>query len=109
MAASFHAYVCMIEWLLCVFGFIYGLIDSDAWEPLWWVSLLTLIFIPFLNELFLNIKALACKSRIIKPEYSEKYNLRDALPIVYSPDYNIHAFGIEKLHPFDSSKYRRVF
>lgn len=31
------------------------------------------------------------------------------MPIVYSDDYNITACGIEKMHPFDSCKYGRVF
>ena len=30
-------------------------------------------------------------------------------PIVYSPGYNITACGFEKLHPFDSTKYRRIW
>lgn len=30
------------------------------------------------------------------------------LPIVYSPEYNITFWGIEKLHPFDSEKYKQV-
>jgi histone deacetylase 11 len=30
------------------------------------------------------------------------------LPLVYSPKYNITAFGLERLHPFDSRKYRRI-
>src|SRR5690242_11221077 len=30
------------------------------------------------------------------------------VPIVYSPNYNITAFGLERLHPFDSRKYRRI-
>jgi histone deacetylase 11 len=30
------------------------------------------------------------------------------IPIVYSPHYNITAFGLERLHPFDSRKYRRI-
>ncbi|CAI2372267.1 unnamed protein product [Moneuplotes crassus] len=30
-------------------------------------------------------------------------------PIVYSPGYNITAFGLEKAHPFDSQKYGRVY
>jgi histone deacetylase 11 len=30
------------------------------------------------------------------------------VPIVYSPRYNITAFGLERLHPFDSVKYRRI-
>jgi histone deacetylase 11 len=30
------------------------------------------------------------------------------VPVVYSPRYNITAFGLERLHPFDASKYRRI-
>jgi histone deacetylase 11 len=30
------------------------------------------------------------------------------VPIVYSSKYNITAFGLERLHPFDSTKYRRI-
>jgi histone deacetylase 11 len=30
------------------------------------------------------------------------------IPIVYHPSYNITAFGLERLHPFDSRKYRRI-
>jgi histone deacetylase 11 len=30
------------------------------------------------------------------------------VPIVYSPAYDITAFGLERLHPFDSRKYRRI-
>ncbi len=30
------------------------------------------------------------------------------VPIVYSRRYNITAFGLERLHPFDSTKYRRI-
>ena len=28
--------------------------------------------------------------------------------LVYHPSYNITAFGLERLHPFDSRKYRRI-
>jgi histone deacetylase 11 len=31
------------------------------------------------------------------------------IPIVYHPQYNITAFGLERLHPFDSRKYRRIY
>jgi histone deacetylase 11 len=30
------------------------------------------------------------------------------IPIVYHPRYNISAFGLERLHPFDGRKYRRI-
>ena len=30
-------------------------------------------------------------------------------PIVYHPGYDITAFGFEKLHPFDSEKYSRIY
>ena len=30
------------------------------------------------------------------------------VPIVYHPRYNITAFGLERLHPFDGRKYRRI-
>jgi len=30
------------------------------------------------------------------------------IPLVYHPGYNITAFGLERLHPFDSRKYRRI-
>jgi histone deacetylase 11 len=30
------------------------------------------------------------------------------IPLVYSPRYNITAFGLERLHPFDGRKYRRI-
>src|SRR4051794_26694707 len=30
------------------------------------------------------------------------------IPVVYHPAYNITAFGLERLHPFDGRKYRRI-
>jgi histone deacetylase 11 len=30
------------------------------------------------------------------------------IPLVYHPRYNITAFGLEQLHPFDGRKYRRI-
>jgi histone deacetylase 11 len=30
------------------------------------------------------------------------------IPLIYHPAYNITAFGLERLHPFDSRKYRRI-
>ena len=31
------------------------------------------------------------------------------VPLIYSPNYNIGAFGLEKLHPFDSRKYEKIY
>jgi len=30
-------------------------------------------------------------------------------PLVYTSGYNISAFGLEKMHPFDSQKYGRIY
>jgi acetoin utilization deacetylase AcuC-like enzyme/uracil DNA glycosylase len=30
------------------------------------------------------------------------------VPLIYHPSYNITAFGLERLHPFDGRKYRRI-
>src|ERR671933_816386 len=30
------------------------------------------------------------------------------VPVVYSPAYDVTAFGLERLHPFDGRKYRRI-
>jgi histone deacetylase 11 len=30
------------------------------------------------------------------------------IPVIYHPCYNITAFGLERLHPFDGRKYRRI-
>jgi histone deacetylase 11 len=30
------------------------------------------------------------------------------IPLIYHPGYNITAWGLERLHPFDSRKYRRI-
>lgn len=33
----------------------------------------------------------------------------DQWPIVYSPSYNISFLGLEKMHPFDSGKWGKVY
>ncbi|HZW30412.1 MAG TPA: hypothetical protein VFF52_06855, partial [Isosphaeraceae bacterium] len=30
------------------------------------------------------------------------------IPVIYHPRYDITAFGLERLHPFDGRKYRRI-
>jgi histone deacetylase 11 len=34
--------------------------------------------------------------------------IADMIPLIYHPNYNITAFGLERLHPFDGLKYRRI-
>src|SRR4051794_13788835 len=33
---------------------------------------------------------------------------RAMIPLIYHPRYNVTAFGLERLHPFDGRKYRRI-
>jgi histone deacetylase 11 len=35
--------------------------------------------------------------------------LEGVVPLIYSPRYNITAFGLEKLHPFDGSKFKHIY
>mmetsp|Transcript_17626 Transcript_17626/g.23799 ORF Transcript_17626/g.23799 Transcript_17626/m.23799 type:complete len:178 (+) Transcript_17626:46-579(+) len=108
MAASFHAYICMLQWLTCLTGFVYGLV-SDDYPWLWYTSLIAIFVMPIINEILLCLKGYCLKSRVTTPDQNKLTKLDSCVPIVYSTGYNIHAFGAEKLHPFDASKYRRVF
>ena len=111
MAASFHSYICMFQWLTLLGLFIYGLTsegkEKASW--LWYVSLLGILLVPIFNEIFLCIKGCLLKNSVQRPTKKYLDDLSQCIPIVYSPDYNIHAFGLEKCHPFDSSKYRRIY
>lgn len=111
MAASLHGYICMLQWFGCLGGFIYGLTrEGKEWSPqLWYASLIAIIVMPVFNELFLCLKGCLLRSSISKQGHAHAAKLRSCIPIVYSPGYNIHAFGLEKCHPFDSSKYRRIY
>jgi hypothetical protein len=42
-------------------------------------------------------------------EKKERKMNRIKYPIVYHPGYNFSAFGIQKLHPFDSQKYAKIY
>jgi histone deacetylase 11 len=99
----------MLEELACIAGFIGGLVDREWWPPLWWVSLITFVVSPFLIEGIMVLKGYCCRHKVKLASSSEHKGFQDYVPIVYSTRYNIHAFGLEKLHPFDASKYRRVF
>ena len=36
------------------------------------------------------------------------WRTEEQLPVVYHPRYNITLWGLEKLHPFDSCKFKKV-
>jgi histone deacetylase 11 len=38
----------------------------------------------------------------------EETRQSDMIPLIYHPKYNITVFGLERLHPFDGLKYRRI-
>ncbi len=103
---TIHSAVCMTEFLACLAGFIGGLVRQNWWPPLWYTSLILLFTFPIINEILLSIKGSLCRRGILRRPVPFP---NDIFPIVYSAKYNIHAFGLEKLHPFDASKYRRVF
>lgn len=91
---------------------IYGAINTDKYGHALWVSALGFHFaFPIALELLLNIKAFICRSSLSPKAHSIECcgNKNDCFPIVYSPRYNITLCGLEKIHPFDSVKYRRVY
>ena len=51
------------------------------------------------------------ENRSRHPKFKTKllFDIRDdQVPIIYSPEYDIKFFGIEKLHPFDVTKWGRA-
>ena len=105
---SFHTFVCMVEWLASVTGFIYGLVNTKWWPPLWYVSLIMFFAFPIVNEAFLMLKGRLLRYRVQDKNYLGE-DLKKCIPIVYSPDYNMTFCGLERLHPFDSIKYERTW
>ena len=86
---------------------IYGAVKTDVYgHKVWGISLAFFLLHPALFEILLNIKACFMKSSLDKRKIDQ---LGKKFPIVYSPGYNITACGLERMHPFDSTKYRRVF
>lgn len=78
------------------------------------------VFAPFFRALPIKLCSLfaitlsACASidttgATIEQVRAVKYSETSKWPIVYSPDYNISFAGLERLHPFDTQKYGRVF
>jgi len=59
------------------------------------------------NELVLNLKNCLCRGRVQHCDLKEDFF--EHFPIIYTPRYNIWALGLEKLHPFDINKYKRIY
>ena len=74
------------------------------------IGLASLFACPLLNEMMLNIWAKVVQRDEDPSKIKERFSkMEEITPIVYSPGYNITAGGLEKMHPFDSSKYRRTW
>mmetsp|Transcript_19899 Transcript_19899/g.36748 ORF Transcript_19899/g.36748 Transcript_19899/m.36748 type:complete len:387 (+) Transcript_19899:4229-5389(+) len=108
-----YAWIDMLTSSFSWFSLIYGIClfsgSSDFTgydEPLFWllIGLLGIPLFPLICEITLNAIATS-KGFPVKPELGLSGKQR----IVYRPEYNISAGGIEKLHPFDSKKYGRVY
>ena len=98
---------CLLQWLASIALFVYGLTQSALSFIL--SGILLFITFPVLNELVLNACALFQKGEdpvAIKQKFAA---MKNVFPIVYSPGYNITAGGFEKCHPFDSTKYKRIW
>jgi hypothetical protein len=64
-------------------------------------SLIYFIVYPLINEMIINAVAqMSNKMHRYKPSFKSR--------LVYSPYYNLSFGGLEKLHPFDSQKYKNV-
>lgn len=106
-----YEYVDILCYFLFLAALIYGIVisseDSDTDNEVWiWVGVVGVVAYPVALELLAHLLAMVqrlCGAHL-KPI---KVPSNPTYPIVYSDRYNITACGIEKVHPFDSIKYRR--
>ena len=101
-----YSKVCLLEWLACLALVILGIIYSYIMII---VGIVLVFVFPILNEIVLNTVAKCCQRDNLGELIRKQLNDKQIFPIVYSAGYNITACGIEKLHPFDSTKYRRIW
>ena len=85
-------------------AFIIGLAKVN--HAMWISGLVAYFGFPIIFEMLINLKALLCKNSLRNHKCSHHHTIT---PLVYSPGYNITAGGLEKVHPFDSTKYRRIY
>src|SRR5258708_1017849 len=103
----------MLDYHFCMFFdltsaalFIYGLKNKKDLKYLWAIGLGSYFLYPIPLEIYLNQKA--SNSRQSLQNHDCSYHSTHS-PIIYSPSYNITAYGLEKLHSFDSTKYGRIY
>ena len=70
---------------------------------------ITRIYIPFFLAIYLLLQgAVLATNRPPAPPLQLAQDFAGKVPLVYNENYNIEFFGLEKLHPFDSVKYREI-
>jgi hypothetical protein len=74
-------------------------------------TLLIFIFLPFISE---PLHSLVSFITFNKYDYEKKHEKKHSdftnkKNIIFHFNYDITAFGIEKCHPFDSTKYSRIY
>ena len=69
---------------------------------------ITRIYVPLVVGVWLLLEVLGFVTGSALPRLNLAQDFVHLGPMVYSDRYNIEFFGLEKLHPFDSAKYRRI-
>lgn len=93
-------------WLGMVVSFLMAIIDTSHTLMYVLVGLGCFFIFPFTVEFLLCLLS-PSSSPHLSPLSSE---FQGKFPLIYSPKYNIETpCKFEKMHPFDSSKYRRIF
>lgn len=67
------------------------------------------IYVPFFVAMYMGLLAVSFLTAQKEAPLNLDTDFKGKLPIVYHDVYNITFFGLEKLHPFDSTKYRGVY
>ena len=104
---------CALQWVAAIALIILGAVYFSTKEGpiMLYLGLALFFFGALLNEIVITITAALCFSEQDPVSIKEKFRViaRDRIPLVYSKGYNITACGIEKMHPFDSTKYKRTW
>ncbi len=69
---------------------------------------ITRVYVPLVIAVWLLLEGLGFVTGGAAPKLDLQQDFAHLAPVVYSDKYNIEFFGLEKLHPFDTAKYRRI-